>query len=363
MLTVIIPTYNEQRNVAGLAGRIVRALADTDYEILFVDDSTDNTPQVLTRLCRINRRIRFIHRPGRRGLASAVATGFAAAGGDVLAVMDADLQHPPEMLPVLLRRIQEGSDLVIASRFVPGGSNGGLSLLRRLVSNAARLIGQLALKDLRRTSDPMSGFFMFKKEVIAGVALAPLGWKILAEIMVRGHFQHLAEVPYTFRSRREERSKMNLREQVNYLRHILRLVADSPEDLRFWKFCLVGTSGVVVNMVFFFLFTRLLSLGAIPAALGAAVLAMSGNFLFNDHFTWNHRKEGNPWERALKFYLCCGLGVLINVAVLAALHGLLRLPGAAANAAGILAATIWNYYANNRWTWAVTLPGDNPDRA
>jgi len=362
VLTIVIPTYNEQRNVVRVAERIGRALAGVNYEILFVDDSTDGTPKVLAGLCRTNRRIRFIHRLGQRGLATAVAAGFAAARGDVLAVMDADLQHPPEMLPVLLRYIREGCDLAIASRFVPGGSDGGLTPLRRLISGTAGLIGRLALKRLRRIKDPMSGFFMLKRKVIAGVDLQPVGWKILVEILVRGRYGRLAEVPYTFHKREAETSKMCIGEQWNYLRHILRLVLASPEDLRFWKFCLVGAGGVAVNMLLFIIFSRFVFPDPVRSALSAAMLTMGVNFLLNDHFTWNCRREGHAWTRALKFYLCCSLGVLVNVAVLAALHGLLRLPGTAADAAGILAATLWNYHANSRWTWTAPLPGENPDR-
>ncbi|AEG16109.1 Dolichyl-phosphate beta-D-mannosyltransferase [Desulfofundulus kuznetsovii DSM 6115] len=364
MLTVIIPTYNEEQNIVPLTKRICRSLKGKTFEILFVDDSNDGTTKVLEELSRENPQVRFIHRQNQRGLATAVVEGFRAARGDVLAVMDADLQHPPEVLPRLLESIEKGNDLVIASRFVPGGEDGGLTPFRRMISLTARVIGRLALKKVRPVNDPLSGFFMLKKEVIEDVPLSPLGWKILMEVLVRGRYHRPAEVPYVFERRRSNHSKMNLTEQVNYLRHLVRLVLSSPEDLRFWKFCLVGTTGVAVNMFFFLLFTRLFSLDVVLSALLATSLAIFGNFLLNDLFTWAQQKEDHLLGRAVKFYLCSGAGMVINVAVLSALHCYLRIPAILANGAGILASTAWNYYANNRWTWASTtspLANEKPD--
>ncbi|MGB9803162.1 glycosyltransferase [Desulfofundulus sp.] len=364
MLTVVIPTFNEEHNIIPLTERICESLKGKEFEILFVDDSTDATTEVLEGLSRNNPRVRFIHRHNQRGLATAVVEGFRAARGEVLAVMDADLQHPPEVLPRLLDSIETGNDLVIASRFVPGGKDGGLTPLRRVISLTARLIGRLALKKVRPINDPLSGFFMFKKEVIEDVKLSPLGWKILLEVLVRGNYQHPAEVPYAFERRRGNHSKMSLTEQVNYLRHLVRLVSSSPEDLRFWKFCLVGTTGVGVNMFFFMLFTRLFSLDVILSALLATSLAIFGNFLLNDLYTWAQQKEDHLLGRVIKFYLCSGAGMVINVAVLSALHCYLRIPAILANGAGIIASTAWNYYANNRWTWGSAtsrLANENPD--
>ncbi|MQL53915.1 glycosyltransferase [Desulfofundulus thermobenzoicus] len=364
MLSVIIPTYNEEHNIIPVARQIGIALQDREYEIIFVDDSTDGTVRVLEKLALSNPRVRYIHRRGKRGLATAVVAGFQIAKGDILAVMDADLQHPPAVLPHLLNAIKKGNDLVIASRFLPGGSDGGLTPARRVISLTARCLGRLLLKKVRPISDPMSGFFMLRREVVQGAHLTPLGWKILMEVLVRGRYQRVAEVPYAFRRRKEDHSKMTLAEQVNYLRHLLRLVLSSPEDLRFWKFCLVGASGVVMNMFFFLLLTRLLRLDVILSALVATTLAMFSNFLLNDHFTWPGAREDQFFSRTVKFFLCCTAGMLINVAVLALLNGYLGLPAVCANGAGILSATLWNYYANNRWTWTAQtarLANENPD--
>jgi dolichol-phosphate mannosyltransferase len=354
LLTIIIPTCNEEQNIIPLTERICSSLQGQAFEILFVDDSSDGTTRVLEELSHKNPQIRFIHRHNQRGLATAVVEGFKAARGNILAVMDADLQHPPEILPHMLKSIKEGNDLVIASRFVPGGDDGGLTPLRKLISLTARLIGRLALKKVRPVKDPVSGFFMLKRKVIDGVTLSPLGWKILMEILVRGRYHRTAEIPYVFERRRGNHSKMNITEQVNYLRHLVRLVLSSPEDLRFWKFCLVGTAGVMVNMLFFLLFNRLFSLDVVLSALLATSLAIFGNFMLNDLFTWTQQKEDHLLNRAIKFYLCSGAGMVINVAVLSALHCYLRIPAILANGAGILASTAWNYYANNRWTWANT---------
>ncbi|WP_211230096.1 glycosyltransferase [Desulfovirgula thermocuniculi] len=351
LLSVIIPTYNEKHNIIPLTQRLCRCLEGREFEILFVDDSTDRTPQVLEELSRRDGRVRYLHRVNQRGLATAVVEGFRAARGEILAVLDADLQHPPELLPQMLDHILRGYDLVIASRFVPGASDSGLNFQRKLVSLAARLAGRLLLKSLRPVRDPLSGYFMLRREVIEGVPLSPLGWKILAEILVRGRYSRVVEVPFTFQRRLNDRSKMNITEQLNYLRHLWRLLRSSPEDLRFWKFCLVGTCGVAVNFAFFALFTFLLALDVLFSALLASSLAMYANFLLNDAITWNQPKHDHVLVRAAKFYLFSGTGMLLNAAVLSLLHSYWQVPALWANGMGILAATAWNYYANNRWTF------------
>ena len=235
MVSIIIPTLNERANVRAIVAAIKTVLTGQSYEIIFVDDSNDETPALLREMARRERRVRFIHRYGQRGLGTAVALGFRMAQGESLGVMDADLQHPPELLPIMLERLESGSaDLVIPSRFLPGAAN-GIGSGRRLVSRAARGTAWLFLSRSRLSSDPLGGFFMVKKSCLAGVALNPIGWKILLEILVKGRFRRIVELPYVFQSRRADRSKMSGREVWNCLRHILRLVRDSPVERRVWQ--------------------------------------------------------------------------------------------------------------------------------
>ncbi len=234
LLTIIVPTFNEGNNPVVLSQAVCEAMKTVsrhDFEILLVDDSTDETPQVLERLSRANPRIRVIHREKERGLGSALVRGFHEARGEWLAVMDGDLQHPPALLPRMLAQADEGMDLIVPSRFIPGGCDGGLFLHRKLVSLVARGLAWLLLPRTRPFSDPTGGFFMLRREVLSGWSFDGGSWKILIEIMVRGNFSRVAEIPYHFRARDLGTSKMTAAAQIDYIRHLLRLrkIGD-PDD-------------------------------------------------------------------------------------------------------------------------------------
>ena len=227
-LTLVVPTYNEGENTALLVSEVLREMGQagrTDFEILFIDDSTDQTPVLLDRLARENPAVRWIHRTGERGLGTAIVRGFSEARGSVVAVMDGDLQHPPSLLPAMMERIEGGADLVIPSRFLPGGSDGGLTLPRKLVSLVARLLARILLSRVRPVSDPTGGVFMVKREVLEGIVFDAGSWKILIEILVRGCYGQVVEIPYRFRARDLGTSKMSAGAQMDYLRHLLRLYA------------------------------------------------------------------------------------------------------------------------------------------
>ena len=222
-LSVVIPTYNEAENAAQLVQRVTAALAGIDFELIFIDDSTDGTEGVLARLARDEPRVRFIHRTGRRGLATAVTDGIAVAKGEVVCVLDADLQHPPEVLPALWEALwQTKADLAIASRYIPGGSY-ELPVGRRIVSRVATMLAWMLVGRARPVSDPLSGFFAFRRAVVDGVRLQPIGFKILLEILVRGRLTRVVEVPYRFEARRAGESKLTAAQNLEYLRHLLTL--------------------------------------------------------------------------------------------------------------------------------------------
>lgn len=223
LLSIVVPTYNEGENVVRLAGCLADVMKDRSYELIYVDDSTDDTPFILDRLAASNPRVRFVRRTNERGLGTAVVKGFEACRGKIIAVMDADMQHPPELLPVMLKAIDANADIVIPSRFVSGGSDGGLNLFRKMISGTARYMGKILLKPLRRITDPTSGFFIINKKVIEGVKLEPVGWKILIEVLIKGNYSIVTEIPYHFRARRIGESKMSMKEQLNYVIHIIKL--------------------------------------------------------------------------------------------------------------------------------------------
>lgn len=350
MLSIVIPTYNEGDNVTRIASRIREVLRDKPYEIVFIDDSIDNTPELLSSLALQDPHVVYRHRVGQRGLATAVLKGFEVAEGEIIAVMDADLQHPPEILMPMWRAIEQGADIAIPSRFIPGGNDGGLSLKRKIVSATARYMGKASLRRLRNVADVTSGYFMFRRGVIEGVNLQPIGWKILIEILVRGSYTRVVEIPYGFKTRSLGYSKLSVKEQWNYVRHLISLVKDSPEDRRFYCFALVGLSGVFVNMFVYYSLT-LLGLEVRTAGTTSALAAMTTNFILNDRITWSNARRGSIWQRSFRFFLVSSLGIILNVEVLSFLYYHHRINHLLANFFGILTAVLWNFTMNNIWTW------------
>lgn len=199
-LSLIIPTFNERGNVEPLLGEIRTALVGLAWDVLFVDDSTDGTDALIARLATADPRIRLVHRTeNREGLAGAVVEGLPLANGTYICVLDADLQHPPARIPALLAEARaRNADIVIASRYVPGGSMGGLdSPFRRLVSRGLAILSRAAFpRRLMGISDPLTGFFLVRQSVLRGVVLRPIGYKILLEILVRCRWRRVAEVAY-----------------------------------------------------------------------------------------------------------------------------------------------------------------------
>ncbi len=212
MISVIAPTYNEAKNLPELARRIDNALKEYPYEFVVVDDnSPDGTGEVAERLSN-QYPIRVLHREGKSGLSSAVTAGFAIAKGEVFGVIDADLSHPPEKIPELLKAMEE-SDFVIGSRLIKGGKVEEWPFHRRLISWGAR---QLA-RPLTPVKDIMSGFFFIKKEVVNGIKLKPLGYKICLEILVKGKYNKVKEVPFVFMNRSVGESKLNMKTNLEYV--------------------------------------------------------------------------------------------------------------------------------------------------
>ncbi|MFC4770017.1 glycosyltransferase [Effusibacillus consociatus] len=355
MISIIIPTYNEKANIPLLVNRIRGALNGETYEVIFVDDSTDDTPRVLEKIHKQYPEFRFIHRNEEKGLATAVILGFEAARGDILAVMDADLQHPPELLTEMLTLIQRGADLVLPSRFVNGGGDKGLRIHRKLISKGARLIAQLGLRRVRKVTDPMSGFFMLRRHVIRGIEWNPIGWKILLEILVKGNYMEVVEVPYEFQERYADESKMSVQQQLHYLRHVYRLIVNSPEDRRLFLFLLIGMSGVLVNLIAFETFYSIAKFSALWSGFCSALIAMTSNFILNDTFTWPGDKQGLALIRYLKYVLISTVGIGINLLTLYLLHSRLGVNALASNLLGILVATGWNFGMNSIWTWREDL--------
>jgi glycosyltransferase involved in cell wall biosynthesis len=237
-LSVVVPTRNEALNVGPLTARLQAVLSGTagGWELIFVDDSDDNTPEVVGRLADalgVGSPVRLLHRPkGMRsgGLGGAVRDGFAVARGRVVAVMDADLQHPPEVLPGLIAPVLSGeADLVAGSRYGWAGADAGLSSQwRHLVSGGCRWLVQLSVPSSRPLQDPLSGLFALRRSLLEGVELRPAGYKILLEVTVRARPATVANVGFNFGPRYAGRSKATLREGFVFFRHLARLVSATP---------------------------------------------------------------------------------------------------------------------------------------
>ncbi len=218
-VSIVIPTYNERENLPVLISKIfdVFGRSGIEGEVVVVDDnSPDGTAALAEELGR-SHPVRVLKRAGKLGLSSAVIEGFAAAQGEILGVMDADLSHDPEVLPAMIWPIAAGEvEFVVGSRHVRGGGITNWPLLRRFVSTGAILLG----RPLTGIRDVTSGFFFLRKEVLDGVRLNPIGFKIGLEIAVKGRFEKYREVPYTFTDRQGGKSKFNRKEILNYLKHL-----------------------------------------------------------------------------------------------------------------------------------------------
>lgn len=353
-LSVIIPTRNERANVPGLLEALRAGLDGLDFELVFVDDSTDGTEAVLAKIARADPRIVVHHREGGAGLASAVVEGIARSRGQVIGVLDADLQHPPSLLPVLLGRLQEaGADIVVASRYLPGAGRPGLSPPRRLISRLTRLMAWVLLGGARKSTDPLSGYFVARRAVLDGVTLRPVGFKILLEILVRGRYQRVAEVPYVFAGRQGGQTKATIGQGLDYLRHVALLAAGSPADARIWKFLLVGASGVVVNMSVFWFLTHPVGIHYFRAGVVAGLVSTFSNYVLNNAFTWADRRASSLSifvGRMGKYYMATWAGYLVYLGLLWSLTRLGLVP-MLSNLVAIGVGGLLNYVFHNIWTW------------
>jgi putative flippase GtrA len=331
-VSVVVPTRNEADNIAPLVQRLQAALDGTPAEVIFVDDSDDDTP---ARVCACedtaSLTVRLVHRErGERsgGLGGAVVAGLRVARGAWVVVMDGDLQHPPEMVPELVAAgVRDGTDFVVATRYRDGGDTGGLSsATRHWVSaestNAARLAFPHRLHDC---SDPMSGFFAVRAGAVDPGALAPHGFKILLEILARQPHPRISEVPFTFAERLSGTSKASLREGFVFMRRLaaLRWAAwRTPWLARtavMTGFGLVGVSGILVNSVALWAFADLLGIPLLWAATLATQVSTTWNFVLTDRWVFTGAKQRSGWQRFLGFAAINNLVLLARLPLLALL--------------------------------------------
>lgn len=375
-LSLVIPTYNERQNIVQLVNILSQILDQAlanDYELIVVDDnSPDRTWEVAASLIPEYPQLRVLRREGEKGLSSAVVRGWQVARGDILGVIDADLQHPPEVLLKLFEQTRAGADLAVASRHVEGGGVSEWSLTRRFLSRGAQLLGLVILPNVvGRVSDPMSGYFMVNRQAIAGPILNPMGYKILLEVIGRGNIDRIAEVGYVFQERQDGESKVTWKQYIEYILHLLKLRSRGRFGglkrrwqfplARFLRFSLVGLSGVFVDMSILYLLAdpSTLAWDETRSKIIAAEVAIINNFLWNDRWTFGDLSAGqNRWQqrlkRFLKFNLICLAGLILSVLLFNFFFKTLHINLYLANLIAIAIVTVWNFWMNLKLSWRST---------
>ncbi|MER6917123.1 glycosyltransferase family 2 protein [Streptomyces sp. NPDC000594] len=325
-VTVVIPTFNEAGNIRELLLRLTRSVpSHLPCEVVFVDDSTDHTPEVIrdaARDCPFP--VTVIHRSTPTGgLGGAVVEGLRAAGSEWIVVMDADLQHPPALVPELVAAGErEGVDLVVASRYISGGSRAGLAGGYRIaVSRTATwLTKSLFPRGLRGISDPMSGFFAIRRSALAGAmsadALKPLGYKILLELAVRCRPRGVTEVPFVFQERFAGESKSTAQEGMRFLRHLTELrTASAPA--RMVAFGLIGLTGFLPNLLVLYGLTSW-GMHYLSAEIVANQFGVVWNFLLIEVLIFRDRRGHRHWaDRVGRFTLLANADLVLRIPLIA----------------------------------------------
>jgi len=350
-LSIVVPTYNEEKNIRPLVERINKSLDGIKAEIIFVDDSTDQTPNIIGELMREHKNIRLIHRQGKErngGLATAVVTGFEAVDGSkYICRLDGDGQHSPEVVKKLLQKARETqADIVIASRYINGGSNAGLDKrFRKIVSVCSRWLAQIIFSKTRGISD-LGELYLFKRQVLEGVSLYPGSFKMILSLLVQGHWKTVAEIPYTFQKRRTGKSKATFKQGFVYLNHILQLLWRVPQAGRFWKFALIGGSIMLVGGGILYLFVDILSIEKNLANFILAIISIQMNFWLNNLITWRDRRGSKLLHRLAKFHAVKSITVSVNVILFFLLATVFSFPYLIAYTICVAIITVLNYLAN-----------------
>jgi dolichol-phosphate mannosyltransferase len=353
-LSVIVPTFNESGSIEELLRRIACCLEGVHWEILVVDDnSPDGTATLVQQLSQHDPRIHCLKRVGSRGLSSACLDGMALATGRYLAVIDADLQHDETLLPAMLHVMMAGShDVVIGSRYLDGGSIASWSRCRRVMSSAATWL-TCALLDVA-LSDPMSGFFMIRREVVTLAAgrLSDSGFKLLLDLVVSSPEPlRTAELPYRFSPRLHGSSKLDWRVLWTFAMLLMRQLRGRSFG-GFARFSVIGASGVVVHFAVLDCAQSLLACSFALAQTLAVLVSMTSNFVLNNRLTFpSARLRGKAFFTGLsRFGLLCAIGAIVNVAVADAMahESSMRLCAAAA---GIVAGALCNYTTTSVLVW------------
>lgn len=353
-VSVIVPTYNERGNMYNLISRIDNSVKEFDHEIIVVDDnSPDGTAQVVEKLSQ-KFPVKLIVRQNEKGLATAVVEGFKLATGDIYAVIDADLQHPPETLASLIWETCNGTDIAIGSRY-SGGEFGGFRLHRKIMSSGAKLVAKTLIPRLAMVNDVQSGFFAIKKDVIKNVELKPTGYKILLEILAMGDYKVVKEIPYKFGTRGYGDSKLGAGTIFSYLYHILTILTREKESKRVIKFIVTGIAGIAFSVGLLWLITDkggvfYLISGLISKEVGTLFSFVANEFwVFNDRIIVSWKESA---KRCVQFNINRAASIFVVMITMAILTQFVGINYIISNLIGIVIAFPINYVASNKLIWA-----------
>ncbi|MFL6523061.1 MAG: glycosyltransferase [Nitrososphaera sp.] len=371
-LSVVVPTYNESQNIVRMLDSIAETLTPyTQTEVIVVDDnSPDGTAEIArSHAKKISRkeklRIEVIRRDGKLGLSSAIVEGLQTATGDLLVVMDSDFSHPPNEIPSIIHALQDSNcDIVIASRYVKGGSIIGWPFKRRLMSKGATKIAQYGLGI--EVKDPVSGFFAFRREIIKGIKFDAIGYKMLLEILVKAKGARVKEIPYTFTNRRMGASKLDTDVMFDYIRSVMRLYrygkSITPKEkrtsVRFLskagRFYTVGASGLLLNYIASLLFNAFApNLWFLYSTIIGILISMTSNFFLNKIWTFEDRKFALK-ETGVQFGMFIGfssLGAILQLVLVYILVQNYNMEYPPSLFLAVAAASIGNFLLNKKWTF------------
>ncbi|WP_443026194.1 MULTISPECIES: glycosyltransferase family 2 protein [unclassified Sphingomonas] len=357
-LAVVVPVFNERGNVARMVDRLAAVLGPDGWEAIFVDDdSPDGTAGAARELARVDPRVRVIQRIGRRGLATACIEGMCATAAPLVAVIDGDLQHDEALLPQMrdLLNADPALDLVIGSRFMPGGGTGDWDRDRVAKSRLATRLARAVLK--AELTDPMSGFFMIRSAVVRALVprLSGIGFKILLDILTSAAQPlRFVELPYVFRARVEGESKLDHVVALEYLIALYDRLLGWLVPVRFAMFASVGAMGAAVHLGVLSLLLAVSDARFLTAQIAATLTAMTFNFLLNNALTYRDKRLRGA--RALiggwlSFCTVCAVGAVANVGVAEFLYTARQGNWALSALAGIAVAAVWNFAVSSRFTW------------
>lgn len=351
-LSLIVPTYNEKENIEILLNKIFKEFKEHKIrgEVIVVDDgSPDGTGDLVENQRKKHKNLKVIHRKGKLGLSSAVLGGFKIARGNILGVMDADLSHPPKKIPEMFNIIKKGeADFVIGSRYVKGGKIKGWGFKRKAMSRVATLLA----KPFTNVKDPMTGFFMIKKECIEKKEFDSKGFKILLELILKAKYKKIKEVPIVFINRTKGKSKAKSKEILYYLKNLLKYLPYRRSVVdEFFKFAFVGFIGTIVNLVVLYSFTEFLEIYYMVSAVVAFVVAATSNFILNKIWTFKEEMKHEFLGKYIKFLFVSVAALIVNLLFLYLFTEFLGIYYIISQVLAIGVALIINFLGNKLWTF------------